>query len=135
MHHRFRAVLVRPSRHRGGFTLIELLTVIAIICILAGILIPTASSARVAANKAKVRAQFGQWGTAVEAFRQEYGYYPVFDTTNKVNGGASTTASALHRFYDVLVGTRRDGTSNHQGSRPLLGRNVQRRPDSRSMNG
>ena len=101
MHHRFRA----------AFTLIELLTVIAIIGILAAILIPTTSSARVAANKAKVRSQFGQWATAIEAFRQEYGYYPIFDTTNKVNGGASTTASALNRFHDVLVGTRRDGTA------------------------
>ncbi len=100
-------------RPRAAFTLIELLTVIAIIGVLAVIIIPSTSSARVAANKAKTRAQFGQWATAIEAFRQEYGYYPTFDTTNKVNGttAAAATGVALHRFHDTLVGTRRDGSA------------------------
>ena len=102
-----------PLVRRGAFTLVELLTVIAIIGILAAILIPTTGSARAAANKAKTRAQFAQWASAIEAFRQEYGYYPTFETNNKVNGttASSTTGSALHRFYDTLVGTRRDGTA------------------------
>src|SRR3954466_3070196 len=64
-----------------GFTLIELLAVIAIIGILAAILIPTTGSAQTAAKKAKTRSQFAQWGAAIEAFRQEYGYYPTFETT------------------------------------------------------
>ena len=101
------------TRPRAAFSLIELLTVVAIIGILAAIIIPTASSARLSANKAKTRAQFAQWGTAIEAFRQEYGYYPTFDTTNKLNGttAAAATGTALHRFHDTLVGTRRDGSA------------------------
>lgn len=100
------------SRPRAAFSLIELLTVVAVIGILAAIIIPTTSSARAAANKAKTRSQFAQWSTAIEAFRQEYGYYPTFDTTNKVNGStaAAATGTALHRFHDTLVGTRRDGS-------------------------
>src|SRR5258707_15486382 len=74
---------------RRAFTLIELLTVIAVIGILAAILIPTTASARVAANKAKTRGQLAQWAAAIEGFRQEYGYYPPFETTaagrNKFN--------------------------------------------------
>lgn len=96
----------------SAFTLIELLTVIAIIAILAGLLIPTVSSVRRSADKARIRVQFNQWTAAIEAFRSEYGYYPAFDSSNLVNpSGQSTTRSALHRFHDVLAAKRRDGTA------------------------
>lgn len=104
-------------RRISGFTLIELLTVIAVIGILLAILIPTTSSARTAARKAKTRGQFAQWGAAIESFRQEYGLYPTFETAgaglNKVNGNTAggTNLTATHRFYETLVGSRRDGSA------------------------
>ncbi len=107
----------RMGRRTRAFTLIELLTVIAIIGILSAILIPTTSSARTAARKAKTRGQFAQWGAAIEAFRQEYGMYPTFETAgaglNKVNGNTvgGTNLTAVHRFYETLVGARRDGSA------------------------
>ncbi len=108
------ALHVRPLASSRAFTLIELLTVMAIILILVGITIPTVSGARNSANRAKTRAQFGQWATAFENFRQEYGTYPQFAataTSKLVNAGASTATTGTHVFHDILTGKRRDGSA------------------------
>lgn len=97
------------SRSRtGAFTLIELLTVIAIVGVLLAILIPTVSSSRTAANRTKTRVQFNQWAAAITAFRSEYGYNPLFDASNTVNGGAGEVS---HPFHDVLAARHRNGSS------------------------
>lgn len=72
------------QKNHRGFTLIELLTVIAIIGILAAIIIPTVGSVKTSANKAKTKVQFSQWGSAMNLFKQEYGYYPAITTGNKI---------------------------------------------------
>lgn len=106
---------------------------IAVLGILAAILIPTAGSARTAANKAKTRAQFSQWATAFEQFRQEYGSYPQLYTSvaqKLVNQGATTTPSGTHHFHDLLAGVRRDGSALSGATTgtptPPLGQNTRR---------
>ncbi|MFP4351710.1 MAG: type II secretion system protein [Puniceicoccaceae bacterium] len=69
----------RQYRSKQAFTLIELLTVIAIIGILAGIIIPTVGAVRENAMKSKTKAMFSQWVSAMDLFRQDYGYYPSPD--------------------------------------------------------
>lgn len=100
------------SRHSPpvrAFTLIELLTVIAVIGILAGILIPTVGAVRNSANKAKTKVQFAQWAAAIESFRGEYGFYPVFHESALVNPpGQATDPAAPHVFHDLLAGRRRN---------------------------
>jgi prepilin-type N-terminal cleavage/methylation domain-containing protein len=100
-----------PRNHSGrrGFTLIELLTVIAVIAILAGILIPTVSAVRTSANKARTKVQFAQWAAAIESFRGAYGHYPVFHDSALVNPpGQSAEPAAPHVFHDLLAGRRRN---------------------------
>jgi len=101
----------RPaSTATAGFTLIEVLVVIAIIGALTAIIIVTASGVRDSAEKARAKVQFAQWAAAIEAFRSEYGHYPQFAQSHKVNGDLQGSgASGEHWFHDILAGRRRDG--------------------------
>lgn len=101
----------------SGFTVLELLVVLAILGILAALIFPSVGAARRSANKAKARVQFTQWAAAIESFRGEYGYYPAFDASNLVNGGATATD---HLFHDILAARKRDGTALTAGSPAVL---------------
>ena len=61
----------RRSMRLSGFTLIELLTVIAIIGVLAGILIPAVSRVRVSARQASCASNMRQIGLAIHTFAIE----------------------------------------------------------------
>lgn len=98
---------MKPSRP-VAFTLLELLAVIAIIGLLAALLFPGLGAARRSAARAKTKVQFAQWTAAIEAFRTEYGFYPVFDASGLVNGGATATD---HLFHDLLAARKRDGSA------------------------
>jgi prepilin-type N-terminal cleavage/methylation domain-containing protein len=63
-------------RTRSGFTLIELLTVIAVIAILMGLLLPALNAAKNAARKAQARNDVTQFVAAVKNFYGDYGAYP-----------------------------------------------------------
>jgi prepilin-type N-terminal cleavage/methylation domain-containing protein len=114
----------------AAFTLIELLAVVAVIGILAALLFPGLTAARVAANKARTRVQFNEWASALEGFRREYGYYPVLHASGLVNPPGQATEPGLpHLFHDVLAARRRDGSDlpAYSGSTDSLSAEAQNR--------
>ena len=64
------------KRQKSAFTVVELITVVAIISLLVGLLIPALSAVKNAARDAKQRAQFTSIELALTAFKNDYGDYP-----------------------------------------------------------
>jgi prepilin-type N-terminal cleavage/methylation domain-containing protein len=101
----------RINHKTAGFTLVELLTVIAVVAILLGFLIPALSSIEKSALKVRQRAQFHGIEVALEAFATDMGDYPpsLFDYSYYGNYSAS------QRLAEAIVG--RDGFGFHPDSR------------------
>jgi prepilin-type N-terminal cleavage/methylation domain-containing protein len=81
-----------------GFTIIEILTVLAVMAILIGVLLPALTTARNAARTAKQRVQFVSIDQALLAWRNDFGEYPPSDATvvgGQLYCGAQKLAEAL----------------------------------------
>ncbi len=97
----------RLGGSRAGLTLVELLTVIAVISILISILIPTVSTVRTSARRAKAKIILIQWATAIETFRQEYGFYPAFSFNTN---GLIDADDKSDEFIETLSTRKPDGS-------------------------
>ena len=64
------------KRKKSGVTLIEMLTVIGVIAILLGLIVPSLSMVRRIARETKQKAQLTTIALALEAFKNDYGDYP-----------------------------------------------------------
>jgi prepilin-type N-terminal cleavage/methylation domain-containing protein len=72
-----------------GFTLIELLVVISIIGILAGMIIPVVSRAKVKAMEAKARMEIGNLLTAINQYEADYNRMPASKFARASVGGTN----------------------------------------------
>ncbi|HBG25710.1 MAG: hypothetical protein A2Y10_20475 [Planctomycetes bacterium GWF2_41_51] len=92
---------MKKKRNKLGFTIVELLTVMAIIAILMGLLVPALNQVRKLAKDTSQRAQFHSIDVALEAFQSEYGMYPESSVSPTTFTAASVGA---HKLAEALVG-------------------------------
>lgn len=86
---------------KKNFTLVEMLTVIAIIGVLAGILVPTVMVAKRKSQEAKAKTEVSSIIAAIKAYRQQYNKLP---TALAVNGAVPTTKDEYEDFMIMLGG-------------------------------
>jgi len=68
--------VANQSSSRKAFTIVELLTVMSIIVILIGLLLPALNKVKRYATNVKQSAQFHSIGAAIELFSNEFEGYP-----------------------------------------------------------
>jgi prepilin-type N-terminal cleavage/methylation domain-containing protein len=99
---------MHPSRTRAGFTLIELLTVIAIIAILMGLLLPAMNAAKNAAKKSAAKTDLTQLVNATKSFYTDYGVYPVDPSLGSTQDQEYGAPSGNRHNSDVINVLRAD---------------------------
>ena len=93
------------NRKRSGLTVIEILVVVGIIALLAGMLIPAASTVKKMAKEVKQRAQLTAIQLGLAAFKNDYGDYPPSDPFSWLNDTRDVeNSSGAQKLAEALLG-------------------------------
>jgi len=107
---------VKQSSRKGAFTIVELLTVMSIIVILIGLLVPALNKVKQYAYEVKQKAQFHSIDAAIELFNSEFDDYPPsdrYDPDNVEYCGAMKLCEAM--MGRDLMGFNPDSTFRASG--------------------
>jgi prepilin-type N-terminal cleavage/methylation domain-containing protein len=117
---------MRRTGKAAGFTLVELLTVVAIIGVLIGMLVPAVARARTIAKRASVMNEHHSIGIGLDMFKNDFGYYPsslpqtnAGANINSDRGNSATVNPAIqgsHRLAFALMGRDRQGCPMAKGT-------------------
>jgi len=90
--------IAKQSNRKAAFTIVELLTVMSIIVILIGLLVPALNRVRIFAREVKQSAQFHSIEAAIELFNNAFDGYPEsggLDSTGESYCGAMKLCEAM----------------------------------------
>jgi prepilin-type N-terminal cleavage/methylation domain-containing protein len=92
-----------------GFTIVELLTVMAVIAVLIGLLIPALAQVRDKAKEVQQKAQFHSIDVGLELYKSEYGAYPEsvdnnFDPNPPAWYDLDTPYCGANKLAEAMVG-------------------------------
>jgi len=99
-----------------AFTVVEILTVVTIIAILLGILLPAITKVKTMVKETEQKAQLNTIDLAIGAFKNDFGYYPpslMFDSKDRSYCGAQKLAEAM--LGQDLLGFHSKSTFNRDG--------------------
>ncbi|MFA6186309.1 MAG: type II secretion system protein [Phycisphaerae bacterium] len=93
---------MKTKREKKGFTLVELLTVMSVIAVLIGILVPALNYVRIMAKGTSQSAQFHSISVALDIFNGENDGYPASSILPA--GGTANLTIGAQRLAEALVG-------------------------------
>jgi type II secretory pathway pseudopilin PulG len=108
--------IIKKSNNKAAFTIVELLTVMSIIVILIGLLVPALNKVKQFAREVKQKAQFHSIGAALELFNTQFDTLPdssEFGPDTKPYCGAMKLAEAM--VGKDLMGFHPDSVFNSSG--------------------
>lgn len=105
--------ITKQSDKKTAFTIIELLTVMSIIVILIGLLVPALNRARRYAKMVKQKAQFHSIGVALELFNAEFEGYPGSDEKDNATPTPQSYCGVM-KLCEAMMG--QDLLGFHTGS-------------------
>ena len=96
--------IVKQSDKKAAFTIVELLTVMSIIVILIGLLVPALNKVRQYAREVKQRAQFHSIGAAIELFNSQFDTLPDSSEFGQEPDGSKKPYCGAMKLAEAMVG-------------------------------